>query len=86
MVADGAKTEKLLRGGFMQSGAQIPVGDITGGQPFYDALVQNTGCSGSSDTLECMRQVSEDVMQAAADKSLPFTSNKASSVKSFNHS
>jgi len=76
MLTNGGDTEGLFRGGFMQSGGPLPVGDITGGQPFYDALVQNTGCSGSADTLECMRGISEDTMQAAVNMSLPFTSFK----------
>ena len=32
MLADGGDTKGLFRAGFMQSGAPIPVGDITNGQ------------------------------------------------------
>ncbi|KAG5654307.1 hypothetical protein H0H81_004726 [Sphagnurus paluster] len=48
MVANNGNAEGLFRGGFMQSGSPIPVGDITNGQKYYDALVSQTGCSGSS--------------------------------------
>lgn len=32
MLAFGGKDEGLFRGAFMQSGAPVPVGSITGGQ------------------------------------------------------
>ncbi|KAG7088708.1 hypothetical protein E1B28_012678 [Marasmius oreades] len=57
MVANGGETEGLFRAAFMQSGATIPVGDISHGQVYYDQLVSTTGCSGSPDTLACLRQV-----------------------------
>ncbi|KAG7088901.1 hypothetical protein E1B28_012846 [Marasmius oreades] len=57
MLADGGDTKGLFRAGFMQSGSPIPVGDIGNGQKYYDALVQETGCAGSSDTLACLRTV-----------------------------
>ncbi|KAN0124162.1 carotenoid ester lipase precursor, partial [Lactarius tabidus] len=37
------------------------------GQPYYDFLVESTGCSGSSDTLECLREVPYDELKAAMD-------------------
>ncbi len=37
----------------------------------YDAIVDKTGCTGSSDTLACLRTVSYDVLKAAVDDS-PF--------------
>lgn len=53
----------------MQSGSPIPVGDITRGQKDYNTLVQDTGCSGASDTLECLRNVPASALQTAVDKS-----------------
>ena len=35
------------------------------GQPYYDFLVENTGCSDSSDTLECLRTAPYDTLKAA---------------------
>lgn len=69
MLANGGNTEGLFRGGFMQSGAPIPVGDITRGQKYYDALVKETSCTGSSDTLECLRTVPYAKLKAAINKS-----------------
>ena len=69
MVTNGGNTESLFHGAFMQSGSPLPVGDITHGQQYYDALVAQTGCSGSSDTLACLRRVPYDQLKAAVDAS-----------------
>ena len=69
MVANNGNTEGLFRAGFMQSGAPIPVGDITNGQKYYDALVKDSGCSGTSDTLQCLRTVPYAQLRAAINKS-----------------
>ncbi|OCH92834.1 carotenoid ester lipase precursor [Obba rivulosa] len=69
MVTNGGNTEGLFRGAFMSSGAPIPVGNITHGQKYYDALVDETGCAGEADTLECLRNVPYDELKAAVDKS-----------------
>ncbi|TFK24286.1 carotenoid ester lipase [Coprinopsis marcescibilis] len=57
MLAFDGNSEDLFHAAFMQSGSPIPVGNITGGQPYYDFLVSNTGCSGSNDTISCLRDV-----------------------------
>ncbi|KAF4617643.1 hypothetical protein D9613_005858 [Agrocybe pediades] len=57
MLANGGNTEGLFRAGFMQSGAPIPVGDITHGQKYYDSIVKDTGCTSAKDTLQCLREV-----------------------------
>ncbi|KAJ3729396.1 Alpha/Beta hydrolase protein [Lentinula raphanica] len=67
MVTNGGDTEGLFRAAFMQSGSPIPVGDITDGQIYYDELVEATGCSGSDDTLNCLRGVDYSVLKAAVD-------------------
>ncbi|KAF9018964.1 carotenoid ester lipase precursor [Hymenopellis radicata] len=71
MIINDGDTEGLFRGAFMQSGSPLPVGDIENGQKDYDDIVDKTGCSGSSDTLACLRTVSYDVLKAAVDDS-PF--------------
>ncbi|KIY52459.1 alpha/beta-hydrolase [Fistulina hepatica ATCC 64428] len=71
MVTNGGDTEGLFRAAFMQSGAPIPVGNITHGQKYYDQIVEDTGCSGDSDTLECLRGVSYDTLVDAMNNS-PF--------------
>lgn len=69
MITNGGNTEGLFRAGIMQSGSPIPVGDITNGQPYYDALVQKTGCAGKADTLACLRTVPYNTLKAAIDDS-----------------
>ncbi|GLB38556.1 putative type-B carboxylesterase lipase family protein [Lyophyllum shimeji] len=69
MLANDGNTEGLFRAGFMQSGSPIPVSDITHGQKYYDALVSQTGCSDSEDTLACLRTVPYKTLKAAVDRS-----------------
>ena len=52
----------------MESGFPLPVGDITEGQPFYDVLVNETGCQGKPDTLQCLREAPfEELVKAIND-------------------
>lgn len=67
MMANGGNTEGLFRGAFMQSGGPIPVGSVANGQVYYDQIVASTGCSGSADTLQCLREVAYDRLKAAVD-------------------
>ncbi|KAJ7238724.1 carotenoid ester lipase precursor [Mycena rebaudengoi] len=57
MVTNGGDAEGLFRGAAMESGSVIPTQDITAGQPYYDSIVDQTGCANSSDTLACLRTV-----------------------------
>lgn len=68
MLADGGNTGGLFRAAFMESGAPIPVGDITHGQKYYDSIVASTGCSGAADTLACLRTVSYASLKAAINQ------------------
>ncbi|CAK5270426.1 unnamed protein product [Mycena citricolor] len=67
MLGNGANTEGLFRAGFMESGSPIPVGPVENGQKYYDQIVQQTGCAGASDTLECLRTVPFASLKAAQD-------------------
>ncbi|KAH9030332.1 carotenoid ester lipase precursor [Lactarius pseudohatsudake] len=67
MLANGGNTEGLFRAAFMQSGSPTPVGDITNGQKYYDSLVASTNCTGSPDTLVCLRAAPYEALQAAMD-------------------
>lgn len=69
MLTNGGDNEGLFRAAMMHSGSPIPVGDISYGQPYYDALVKQTGCSGASDTLQCLREVDYATLKAAVDAS-----------------
>ncbi|KAG7088671.1 hypothetical protein E1B28_012643 [Marasmius oreades] len=68
MVTNSGNTEGLFRAAFMHSGATVPVGDITNGQNYYDQIVSDTGCSGSADTLACLRRVSYQSLMDAINK------------------
>ena len=69
MLAFDGKTDGLFRAGLMMSGAPIPVGDITNGQKYYDAIVEDTGCTIANDTLACLRTVPYQRLKAAINKS-----------------
>ncbi|KAK7029558.1 hypothetical protein VNI00_014435 [Paramarasmius palmivorus] len=68
MLANDGNTEGLFRAAFMQSGAPIPVGGVENGQKYYDQIVSSTGCSGSPDTLQCLREVPYTQLKAAIDE------------------
>ncbi|KAF9234882.1 Alpha/Beta hydrolase protein [Melanogaster broomeanus] len=61
MVTNGGNSDGLFRAAFMQSGSPFFVGDIAHGQKHYDALVDETGCSTASDTLQCLREAPYDM-------------------------
>lgn len=67
MLTNGGNNEGLFRAAFMESGSPVPVGDITNGQKYYDFIVDHTGCSGASDTLQCLRAVPYKAFKAAMD-------------------
>ncbi|KAF9254184.1 carotenoid ester lipase precursor [Marasmius fiardii PR-910] len=68
MVTNGGNTENLFRAAFMESGATIPVGDISHGQFYYDQIVSETGCSSSADTLACLREVPYQTLKDAINR------------------
>ncbi|KAH8657877.1 Alpha/Beta hydrolase protein [Xylariales sp. PMI_506] len=58
----------LFRGAIMNSGSIVPADPVDGtkGNEIYAAVVKAGGCSGASDTLECLRGLSyEDFLNAA---------------------
>ncbi|KAI9436916.1 carotenoid ester lipase precursor [Lactarius indigo] len=69
MLTNNGNAEGLFRGGIMQSGAPIPVGDIENGQGYYDFMVEKTGCTRASDTLDCLRKVPYTTFKKAMDDS-----------------
>lgn len=52
----------------MESGSPIPTSDMSGGQATYDTLVEKLGCAGSTDTLQCLREVPYAEFLAAMDQ------------------
>ena len=69
MIANEGNTEGLFHGAFMESGSVFPMGDMELGQQDYDNLVQATGCAGTEDTLECLREAPFSVLKEAMDSS-----------------
>ena len=69
MLTNGGDHEGLFWAAFMQSGSPIPVGDITNGQKYYNALVKDVKCSSASDTLACLRTVDYNDLHTAMDNS-----------------
>lgn len=78
MLSNNGNTEGLFRAGFMQSGAALAAGDITSGQNVFDIFVQNAGCAGSKDVLDCLRNISAEDFQTAADASPTISSFRVS--------
>jgi hypothetical protein len=72
MLVNKGNQGGLFRGAVMQSGGPIPVGNIENGQQYYDWMVDKTACSGSLDTLECLRNVSYGRFKYAMDTSPNF--------------
>ncbi|OJA18272.1 hypothetical protein AZE42_04996 [Rhizopogon vesiculosus] len=68
LVTNGGNPAGLFRAAFMESGSPIPIGDITNGQGYYDFLVAQTGCTGASDTLQCLREVPYDTLMNAINE------------------
>ncbi|KAF4617357.1 hypothetical protein D9613_005829 [Agrocybe pediades] len=77
MLTNGGNTEGLSRAAFMESGAPLPVGDITHGQEYYDFIVARTGCSKAADTLECLRKVPYASLKDAINRTPSLFSFKA---------
>jgi hypothetical protein len=73
-LINGGDTGGLFHGAIMQSGAPPPVGDISHGQVYYDALVKATNCTDSEDKLHCLRLVPYPEFKAAVDQSPSFFS------------
>ncbi|KAJ4376242.1 hypothetical protein N0V83_001525 [Neocucurbitaria cava] len=59
----------LFRAGIMNSGSVVPADpvDCPKGQAIYDTVVKKAGCSGSTDTLSCLRGVDYTTFLNAAN-------------------
>ncbi|TCD61801.1 hypothetical protein EIP91_007887 [Steccherinum ochraceum] len=80
MMTNNGDHEGLFRAAFMESGSTWPVGDMEGGQRWYDDLVANTECADEEDTVECLRDVPLDKLRAAMDRAPAFFSYSALSL------
>lgn len=70
LVANAGDPEGLFRGAIMQSGAPLPVGDVTLGQKHYNDLVLRTSCLHTDDTLDCLRHTPYETLKAAIGASM----------------
>ncbi|KAM5343128.1 hypothetical protein ACJ41O_014094 [Fusarium nematophilum] len=63
------KGKPLFRGAIMNSGSVVPAEPVDSdkAQAVYDAVVEDAGCSGASDSLECLRGLSYDKFLDAAN-------------------
>ena len=83
MLHNDGDTDGLFRAAFMQSGAPIPTGQVDNRvcQAAFDQIVAGAGCSGSEDTLACLRNVTVDVF----NQSLAAWSSQSGYFVSLNH-
>ncbi|KAJ6601930.1 Alpha/Beta hydrolase protein, partial [Mycena vulgaris] len=64
----GLQDQGLFRGAVMESGSVIPTQDDIAGQPYYDPIMNQTGCTNASDTLACLRTVPYQTLLAAVNQ------------------
>ncbi|KAJ4295578.1 hypothetical protein N0V90_007591 [Kalmusia sp. IMI 367209] len=68
LIAYNGRDDKLFRSAIMESGAPIAVSDPDRKSFFqgaYQNLTKNTGCSDATDTLECLRALPYETLNAA---------------------
>ncbi|KAL4748525.1 hypothetical protein BDW72DRAFT_195736 [Aspergillus terricola var. indicus] len=72
LVANDGNNENLFRAVIMESGNAVgpPWNGTDWHQPMYDRIVDAAGCSTSSDTLQCLREVPFDTLYAVAYEGL----------------
>lgn len=62
--------EGLFRAAICESGSAFPVGTLAegAGQTTYDAILKDTGCEDTPDSLECLRTVDYATLYAASNR------------------
>ncbi|KAL3460501.1 Alpha/Beta hydrolase protein [Aspergillus heterothallicus] len=72
LVANNGDNEGLFRAAIMESGNAVgpPWNGTDWHQPMYDRIVEEAGCSNSSDTLQCLREVPFEELYAVAYEGL----------------
>ncbi len=76
MLYNDGDSKGFFRAAFMESGNALPSGYVDNDdlQNTYDDIVDDSGCSNSNDTLQCLREVPANVLKAAMDKTPSFVS------------
>lgn len=66
LTAYGGRDDKLFRAGIMESGGSISASpsNYTGFQPLYDNLTAQVNCSNVVDSLQCLREVPFEQLNA----------------------
>lgn len=59
LIAYGGRDDGLFRGAIMESGGSVTAnpGNTSAYQGMYDDIVRKVGCTGEQDTLQCLREV-----------------------------
>ncbi|KKK23930.1 hypothetical protein P175DRAFT_0481441 [Aspergillus ochraceoroseus IBT 24754] len=72
LVANGGNNEGLFRAAIMESGNAVgpPWNGTDWHQPMYDRIVNKTGCSNETDTLQCLREVPFESLYSSAYEGL----------------
>ncbi|KAJ0422605.1 Alpha/Beta hydrolase protein [Aspergillus carlsbadensis] len=72
IVANNGDNEGLFRAAIMESGNAVgpPWNGTDWHQPMYDRIVDAAGCSNSSDTLQCLREVPFEALYSVAYEGL----------------
>ncbi|KAH9929250.1 sterol esterase [Fomitopsis serialis] len=67
LVINNGDPEGLFRAAVMESGSPYALRNVSAGQPYYDFLVDYTGCVSQADTLACLRQAPAEQILAAVN-------------------
>ncbi|KAG9251981.1 Alpha/Beta hydrolase protein [Emericellopsis atlantica] len=76
LIAYGGRDDGLIKGAVLESGwpvfpSQRGGATVEQREPYYQAVVNQTGCSDASDTLSCLREVPTADLSAVFNSSLP---------------
>jgi len=72
LLAYGGRNDSIISGAIMQSGNSVPYRGTYGTdyyQPYYNTIVNSTGCANAVDTLGCLRALPFTTLNAAVNTS-----------------
>ncbi|KAJ7266843.1 sterol esterase [Mycena rebaudengoi] len=70
LLSNRQYSNTLFHGAFMMSGSPITTGSVADGQPYYDELVVANNCTGSTDSLDCLKRVPFDSFMATVNNTI----------------
>ncbi|KAJ7719223.1 Alpha/Beta hydrolase protein [Mycena maculata] len=80
LLSNKLNSNTLFRGAFMQAGSQLAGRTVADGQSDYDGLVAANNCTGSSDTLDCLRRVPFEAFWATVNNTVNILSYRSLSL------